>query len=258
LLAVVSTTVEIVVEPEPGGAYIEGIPDFPTTFNPLYAQPDNQSEQTLQALLFNSLTRADVTGNVVPDLAARWEISDDFSTYTFFLRDDVLWHDGAPFTADDVAYTVSVIQDPAFQGTVSAVELWREVTVEVVDDHTVRFVLPEEVIPFAPFLSYTNFSILPSHLLVDVPAAELPQATLFPVGTNKWRVTAVSGTEMTLEPNPVWDWEGEPPLLESLKLRFYEDVGEAVRALNRSEIMGLGDVPPANLPSILANDAVTP
>jgi peptide/nickel transport system substrate-binding protein len=262
LLGVTSTTVEVVVEPEPGGTFIEGVPDYPTTFNPLYAQSDNAAEQDVLALVFNSLTRADETGNLVPDLAERWTISNDSSTYTFFLRRDVLWHDGAPFTADDVAYTVSVIQDPAFLGTVPAAELWREVTVEVVTPYTIRFILPEEVIPFAPFLSYTTFSILPAHLLAGYPVAELPQATLFPVGTGKWRVTNLTGTEsgieMVLEPNPVWKWESEPPMLEELVLRFYENVEQAVAALNRNEVMGVGNVPPSTLPSILTNEELTP
>jgi peptide/nickel transport system substrate-binding protein len=258
LLGVASTTVEIVVEPEPGGTFIEGVPDYPTTFNPLYAQPDNKAEQDVVALVFNSLTKADVSGNLIPDLATRWTISDDFSTYTFYLRRDVLWHDGAPFTADDVAYTVGVIQDPAFLGTVSAVELWREVTVEVVNDYTIRFVLPPEVIPFAPFLSYTTFSILPAHLLEGTPVAELPQATLYPIGTGRWRVTGLTGIDMVLEPNPVWEWDGQPPRLESLQLRFYDDVAQAIQALNRNEVMGVGEVPPSNMPTVLTNDEVIP
>lgn len=258
LLGVASTTVEIVVEPEAGGTFIEGVPDYPTTFNPLYAQPDNKAEQDVVALVFNSLTKADVSGNLVPDLATRWEISDDFSTYTFYLRRDVIWHDGARFTADDVAYTVGVIQDPAFLGTVSAVELWREVAVEVVDPYTIRFILPTEVIPFAPFLSYTTFSILPAHLLEGTPVSELPQATLYPIGTGRWRVTGVTGVDMVLEPNPVWKWEGNPPRLESLQLRFYDDMTQAIRALNRNEVMGVGEMPPSAMPAVLTNDEVVP
>lgn len=258
LLGVTSTTVEVVVEPEPGGIFIEGVPDYPTTFNPLYAQPDNSAEQDVLSLVFNSLTRADGSGNLLPDLAERWTISADSGTYTFYLRRDVLWHDGAPFTADDVAYTVSVIQDPSFLGTVPAVELWREVTVEVVNPYIIRFILPEEVSPFAPFLSYTTFSILPVHLLEGVPVTELPQATLYPIGTNKWRVTGLTGVEMVLEPNPVWEWEDQPPLLDELHLRFYDNMSQAIQALNRNEVMGVGEVPPSILPAILNNENLVP
>lgn len=258
LVGVASTTVEIVVEPEPGGTFIEGVPDYPTTFNPLYAQPDNKAEQDVLSLVFNSLTKADVTGNLVPDLAERWTISEDYSTYTFYLRRDVLWHDGTPFTADDVAYTVGVLQDPAFLGTVPAVELWREVTVEVLTPYAIRFTLPGEVIPFAPFLSYTTFSILPAHLLEGTPVAELPQATLYPIGTGPWRVMGLTGIDMVLEPNPVWEWDGQPPRLESLQLHFYDDVPQTIQALSRNEVMGVGEVPPSNMPAVLTNDEVTP
>ena len=142
MLGYVSTTLETVLLPESGGTYIEGIPARPDNLNPLYLQPSNQADQDLAALLFNGLTRANESGTIVPDLATRWEISDDSASYTFHLREGALWHDGAPVTADDVAFTVGIIQDPAFSGEVAAIELWRTVEVEVLNPTTIRFTLP--------------------------------------------------------------------------------------------------------------------
>ena len=106
--------------------------------------------------------------------------------FEFYLRRDVVWHDGAPFTAADVAFTVQAMQDPNFQGDPSLGELWRNVTVEQQDNYTVRFTLAE---PF-PFLDYTTIGLIPKHLLEDVPVAELNQDTFNyqPIGSGLFQV----------------------------------------------------------------------
>ena len=136
------------------------------------------------------MTRQNERGELLPDLATSWDISSDSRTYTFFLRDDVFWHDNTPFTAQDVAFTVKVIQDSDFDGTVPAVELWRTVKVEVADPYTIRFILPVEVAPFAPFLSFTTFRILPQHLLANIPVRDQPHTSFSraPIGTGAWRI----------------------------------------------------------------------
>src|SRR5262245_12495176 len=53
------------------------------------------------APIYNGLAGKDTSGNVIPELAESWEVSDDQLTWTFHLRDGVTWHDGEPFTADD-------------------------------------------------------------------------------------------------------------------------------------------------------------
>ena len=61
--------------------------------------------------MFDALYRMDADGSLVPRLAERWDISPDGLEYTFYLRQDVKWHDGEPFTAGDVVFTVNAIQD---------------------------------------------------------------------------------------------------------------------------------------------------
>ena len=58
-------------------------------------------------------------GKYVPALASDWRVSEDGRTVRFVLREDVLWHDGEPFTADDVAYTYGLMQDDDFSGRFS-------------------------------------------------------------------------------------------------------------------------------------------
>lgn len=253
MLVYISSSLEMILLPEPGGTYIEGIPTRPDTLNPLYLQSTNQAENDLAALIFNGMTRSNESGLLVPDLAREWQISTDHRSYTLFLRDDVFWHDDTPFTAEDVAFTASVIQDPNFTGSVPAIELWRIVKVEVIDPYTIRFILPNDVAPFAPFLSFTTFGILPKHLLADFSVSTLPNAPFSrsPIGTGPWRIVPTDGTQITLEPYN--KYFGRKPLLERLIFRFYDDLADTMQALSRGEVMGVAQVEPSNLPVVLSN-----
>lgn len=80
----------------------------PITLNPLLA--DNEASLSIAGLVFDSLLAVDPwTGALVPNLARAWRVSADGLTITFDLRDDVLWHDGEPFTAEDVEFTFEAI-----------------------------------------------------------------------------------------------------------------------------------------------------
>ncbi|MGB9880193.1 MAG: ABC transporter substrate-binding protein, partial [Anaerolineae bacterium] len=129
------TTVAI---PDYGGTYREGVAGNPNCINPLFSAYSNV-DRDLVVLIFNGLTYADERGQIQPDLADTWEISPDNLTYTFHLRQDVRWHDGTPFTADDVVFTINVLRSPDFQGQPRLAELWQMVTVERADCYTVRF-----------------------------------------------------------------------------------------------------------------------
>ncbi len=136
----------------------------PKTLNPALAQ-----ETTSTAVigdLFSGLTRLDLkTMEVKPDLALRWEVSEDGRVWTFYLRRDVRWSDGTPFTADDVVFTFNEIyyndSIPTPTRDILTVK-GRKIKVEKIDRYTVRFILPE---PFAPFLNALSAEILPKHKL---------------------------------------------------------------------------------------------
>ena len=95
-----------------GGTYVEGVMGFSETINPIYAArivPTNPVDQDLSTLVFDGLTALDESGRLQPALASGWDVSEDGSQYVFRLREDVLWHDGAPFTAADVTFTVQAM-----------------------------------------------------------------------------------------------------------------------------------------------------
>jgi peptide/nickel transport system substrate-binding protein len=154
-----------------------------------------------------------------PYLAESWEVSDDLTELTFHLRDDVVWHDGTPTTAHDVAFTYMRITDPATGYTNAArfrYYLPGSEGVEVVDSHTVRFRLR----PHADVLDpWQAVAIMPRHLLEDVPPEELkdhPFGELCPVGNGPFRF--VSNRQ-----NESWTFGANPAFPQGLGGRPYLD-----------------------------------
>src|SRR5512137_193770 len=153
-------------EPSPGGIYTEAMVGAPRALNPLLDQR-NPVDHDIDRLIFSGLTRFDAHGRPVPDLA-HWIVSADQLTYQFILKPQLVWHDGEPLTTADVAFTLGLLQDPAYPGPADIGKLWQSVKVNVVSSQIIDLTLPE---PFAPFLDYTSVGLLPKHLLPGVTAA---------------------------------------------------------------------------------------
>lgn len=147
-----------------GGSIVLATTTDPKTFNPILAQ-ETSSSQILQ-YIFDGLTRTDPhSGEVIPHLAYKWEHDDTHLVWTFYLRDDVYWNDGKAFTAYDVSFTFNdVIYNPDIISSLRSIFTinGKPIKVEVVDKHTVRFVLPA---PFAPLARALGVSLLPKHIL---------------------------------------------------------------------------------------------
>jgi len=246
VVAYLALSVATETVPDYGGTYVEGVAGNPEYINPLLCQP-NPVDQDLVALIFNGLTRPDGRGSIQPDLAESWDISADGISYTFHLRDDIVWQDGAPFNADDVVYTISTIQQPEFPGEAEIANLWRTVVVERVDDYTVRFTLRE---PYAPFLDYTTLGILPVHILGGVPADKLRETkfNVEPVGTGPYRLDTIDARHVILTSNA--DYHGGRPYIDRIEFLLYQDDAAVFEARKRGEVAGIARVLPRYLESV--------
>jgi peptide/nickel transport system substrate-binding protein len=246
LLGYVAYTTTTVIVPDVGGTYVEGVAGRPSYINPLLCQY-NQVDQDLVSLIFSGLTDINERGEIVPSLAREWDVSDDGLVYTFYLRRDVVWHDGEPFTGDDVLFTVEAIQDEDYQGPPELAELWRTVEADKINDYTLAFTLQA---PLATFLDFTTIGVLPHHLLSNVPASEFPtdQFNVRPVGTGMFKIGEVSGDYVILEAYP--DYHGEQPALSKIEFKFYPDYQSVFAAYQQGEVEGLSEVLPEDLPSV--------
>jgi peptide/nickel transport system substrate-binding protein len=176
-------------------AYREGVLGVAGSVNPLTAQ--TRADQDLVALIFSGLVALGPDGSLVPGLARDWEVDEAGKVWTFSLRPEARWHDDTPVTADDVVFTVSILQDPAYIGPGAA--SWRDVTVEAVDERTVRFVVST---PLGGFLQAATQPIVPAHRLGDVPVEELATHPFGrrPIGSGPFRLVTLDPDHAVLTP----------------------------------------------------------
>lgn len=213
-------------------------------------EPANQAEADLAALVFSGLMRLRADGSPEPDLAERWEVTDDRLTYTFHLRGNVTWHDGAAFDAEDVAFTIARIQSESFTGPPALQAQWEDVQVFVEDATTVLVRLPE---PAADFLVRATLGIVPEHLEGQMEAGEGFNARPFersPIGTGPYRLTSFGNDRAVLRHNTSF-YRGTPSITE-VELRFADSEAQQLEWLRS------GAVDAALLPDSLADvDALT-
>ena len=159
----------------------------------------------INLLLFNGLTGHDGDNAVVPALAKSWDFDEETCTYTFHLEEDVRWHDGEPFKAEDVQFTIEAIMDPE-NGSENAPNFEDVEEITVIDDHTIAFRLSA---PNVAFLDYMTMAILPKHLLEgeDMQTADFFRS---PIGTGPYKLASWDeGQAITLEKNADY-FRGEP------------------------------------------------
>ena len=181
----------LTLQPAPGGVMREGMVGSFSNANPLYAS--SSADTAVSKMVFSGLLTYDRKNNLIGNLAEKWEVDATSTTYTLTLRDDVKWHDGKPFSADDVVFTYQKIQDIDARSPLFA--SWQGITVTKKDTHSVIFKLPNALGSF-PY-ALTN-GIVPKHLLENLPSETLRSATFNnnPVGTGpfKWQSLEISGT----------------------------------------------------------------
>ncbi|MBW7883770.1 MAG: peptide ABC transporter substrate-binding protein [Caldilineaceae bacterium] len=249
LLGYATYTVPTVLVPDRGGIFREGVAGTPQYLSPIWCQSDDV-DRDLCALVYRGLTRMDKNGRVVPDLAEGWVVVDD-RTYLFGVKPNQFWHDGRKVTAEDVLFTIGVLQDPSLLDIPGLPGLWRNIQVEQLDELTVRFTLPQ---PFAPFLDYTTVGLLPKHIYGEVPPKELVTRPLTenPVGSGPMRVAEVMPDHIRLEPSAFYG--GATPYISALEFRFYPDYPSVLAAFEAQEIDGISRILPTDIKSAAARE----
>ncbi|MGD9933172.1 MAG: ABC transporter substrate-binding protein [Dehalococcoidia bacterium] len=215
------------------GALVEGLAGTWQRVNPLFANL-NEVDEDISALVFAGLLVRTPDGSVAAGMADLPEISADGRTYTFRLRDGLLWHDGQPVTSADVAFTIDAITDPEFRGDPALAEPWTGIEVQTPDERTVVFVLQQ---PLASFEArYATIGIVPEHVLGELTAAALFESAFNqePIGSGPYRLTRLGTGEALLEAFPQY-YQGKA-LIERIRLRFFPDYPSATAALAAGEL----------------------
>jgi peptide/nickel transport system substrate-binding protein len=231
------------VQPVTGGIYTEALVGSFSRFNPLldiYNPPDHD----VGRLIFSRMIRFDHRGLPYGDLVDSWGISQDGRTYTFAIKENAYWHDGEAVKSDDIIFTIEIMRHPDSIIQADVKDLWEKIEIVRLDQKTIQFRLPE---PFAPFLDYLTFGILPVHVLEGVAPLEMVASpfNLQPIGSGPYRFDTllmederIAGVVLAIHE----DYHGEKPFIEKFAFRYYPSSEEALEAYRRGEVMGISRI----------------
>lgn len=225
--------------PQPGGTVtiVQTADVSPTT---MLAQ--NNANLSVNRLIFNFLTAYDhETLEPQPELATNWELSDDQKSITFTLRDDVVYHDGRPFTADDVIGSIQVMQRPDVASQLKHVAALIT-DMEKIDDTRVTLTLEHAVTNL-----FDLFEMLP---MIDVQTFdELLTGTVFN-GTGPFKVDDYNpGQGMTLSKNEEY-WKSGQPYLDGVNVTVVRDSQSALSSLKAGQSQLALDLAPLDAASV--------
>lgn len=235
--------------PSSGGTLTEGVIGTPRFINPLLAISD--ADRDLSSLVYSGLFKVNDSGDLVPDLAESYSISDDGLTYTVKIQDTAVFQDGTRVTAEDVIYTVGLAEDATLKSPRRA--NWDGVNVGKVDADTVTFTLKQ---PYAPFLENLTMGILPAHLWKSVTPAEFAfsELNVEPIGSGPYEIAGIvrnsSGIPTSYTLRPFRKSVGGIPYIGSIVFRFYEDEAAQIHAYDIGEVDAIGGLSPDNLPAV--------
>jgi peptide/nickel transport system substrate-binding protein len=259
------------IQPAIGGVYTEGLVGSFGRLNPVLDFV-NPADQDIDRLIFSSLVRFDDRGLPVNDLVESMGISQDGNNYNLSLRENAVWHDGEPVTSDDVIFTIELLRSEELPIPEDIRALWQAVEAEALDERTLQIRLPE---PFAPFMDYLTFGILPKHLLGDLSPQELIQSdfNLQPVGSGPYRferllaneepANSAGATPSDADPasdtgeiagvvlETFEDYYQEAAFIEQFVFRYYSDSSAAFTAYREGEVLGISNVTHEILPAAL-------
>ncbi len=196
-----STSIDLT--PVTGGTYVDASIGDATFLNPLLST-DSASNDIIN-LVYNGLIKYDKDIKLIGDLAESWEVADGGKTITFHLRKNVRWHDGTPFTSEDVLFTYKKLIDPATRTAFSADYLLVK-SAEALDPYTFRVHYDK---PFAPAIESWGMGIIAKHIYETGDINTHP-ANKNPIGTGPYKFYSWKPDEkIELRANPDY-FEGRP------------------------------------------------
>lgn len=224
----------LVEVPISGGTLIEGTIGSPRFINPVLAI--TRADNDLVALTHSGLLRLGQDGTLENDIAESITVSEDGLVYNVILKNDRYFHDGVKVTAEDVSFTIGLIQKASLKSPLRG--NWSGVTVEVINNQELNLVLEN---PYTPFKENLTLGILPKHIWQTLSDEEFPfsQHNVEPVASGPYKISAVTrnsaglASEYKLELADDYKQNGH---IETIIFRFYQNEQEVTNALNAGEI----------------------
>lgn len=219
--------------PHDGGVLKEGVVGTPRFVNPVLAI--TRADQDLVALTYSGLLKLGADGKLENDIADTLTISEDGLVYNLTLKPNYTFHDGVPVTAEDIAYTIDLIQNDELKSPLRG--NWNGVETEVISSTEINFILPTS---YAPFVENLTVGILPKHIWSDLTTEELPfsQHNTEPIGSGPYKVGAISYNDAGLIKKYTLEAADRPKKanISIVEVFFYETPAKLTEAYELGEI----------------------
>src|SRR3989344_2075396 len=225
----------LVSVPKAGGILHEGLIEPPRFINPVLAF--SNSDRDLVALVYSGLVRKTAAGEFIPDLADNYKISDDGATYTVTLKDNIYFHNGKKVTADDVVWTVKLVQDPILKSPQKI--RWEGLTVDKIDDKTVEFKLTKS---YAVFLENLTLGILSKQLFEKTPIEQISFSpyNLEAVGSGPFEINKIkkdsTGVVKEIELGSFRRFAQGAPFIKNYFFHFFTNESNLLSAIKKGEV----------------------
>jgi peptide/nickel transport system substrate-binding protein len=237
-----ATTIQV---PSRGGSFTEGVVGTPRFINPVLAT--SGPDKDLVEVVYAGLMTYDGE-NYIPELARDYTISEDGLTYTFTLKDDLVFHDNKPLTTADIDFTIQLIQNGATKSPLRS--QWLDVTTQIIDEKTIQFNLSQA---YAGFLAVTTVGIIPRHIFSDITPDHLSfsEYNINAIGSGPFKIKDVAKDsigipkEITLIKNNRYAL-GRPHL-KKITMTFFANIEEAHKELDKKNIDGVYNMSPNNM-----------
>lgn len=228
-------------EPATGDWLVRHLSSEPATLNPITAT--DAYESVINGYIYESLLDLDNdTLELVPQLAEKWEVSDDKLQFTFTLKDGLHWQDGKALTTEDIIYTFDRVVDPLVDAPHLRSYYKDLKKVEALDEITVRFTY---AYPYFKALDMIGgLSIMPKHIFKSAEGQEFNTHPVgrAPVGSGPYRfVKWETGKDIVLERYP--DYWGEKHYMDRIVFKIITDNTVALQVLKKQEMDFMGFTP---------------
>lgn len=235
--------------PKEGGELHEGMIGTPRFVNPVLATSD--TDRDLSVLLYSGLLRINAQGELVPDLAESYSVSEDGLTYYFKLKENVVFHDGTPVTTDDIIFTIGKTQEPAIKSPKRP--NWDGVIIEKINEREIEFILSA---PYVPFIYNTTLGILPKHKWQNISIEEFPFTSLNTnvIGSGPYEIKDIQKDENEIitsyELHSFSKYGIKKPYINKIFTQFYKSEDAMITAFNKKQIDSIHSISPKNISSL--------
>lgn len=229
--------------PVHGGTYTEGVIGYARFINPLLSYTD--ADKDLTSLIYAGLLKSSPSGQLTPELAESYTVSEDGLVYDFILKDNLTFHDGLPLTTDDIEFTIQ----KALETDINSPKAlnWNGVQIQKISNKEIKFILKKS---YTPFIENLTIGILPKHVWVNIQneAFDISAFNREPIGAGAYKIKSsyrdANGLYQSYTLESFSKYAKGQPLIENIVIKFYKNEEDAINAYNKGTIDGLGGITP--------------